>query len=163
MKKLILLLVIWFTCGAWAIVDTQTGEIIEASDIQMDSTGNHSLVEFKRPPHFTQVCWDTWRIVLTNEEEEELLFSWVRDVVESLDYIKTRRDCDDFAIIAKAVLAYEGYGNALGLVIDYSMNHAYNAYWFMLPDGLIILKRLEPQNPYVPVPFSMENRGIIYW
>jgi len=163
MKRLILLLIAWMVCGAWMIANPQTGEVIESSDVQADSTGSHSVVEFERPPNFAQIYWDTWQIILTNPEEETLLFRWVRGVTASLGYIRTQRDCDDFAIIAKAVLAYEGFGNALGLVIDYSMNHAYNCYWYLSLDEKIVLKRLEPQNPYIPVPFPMNDRGIIYW
>jgi len=65
--------------------------------------------------------------------------------------------------MAKGIAGYYGFGNCLGLVIDYTARHAYNAYWWLSDTGDIVLKKIEPQFPLLPEPFPDEHSGTIYW
>ena len=155
---LALLALVWLTCGAWMVVSWPHGTVVDS-----DQTNNYDPSDFVMPEHFDMVHWDNWQIVLTDPDEVWLVINWLTPVTTSISYIPERRDCDDYAIIAKGVLAYEGFGNAIGLVIDYTKAHAYNCYWWLQDDGKIVLRKIEPQVPMFPCGFPMDHEGVIYW
>lgn len=152
------LLIVWIICGAWIIVSWPHGTVVDA-----DRTDNYNTLDFVMPQDFDIIHWDNWQIILTDTEEVRIIMNWLAPIAAQLQYIPEQRDCDDFAIIAKGVLAYEGYGNVLGLVVDYTKAHAYNCYWWLDDDGKIVLRMIEPQVPVFPFGFPYNHRGVIYW
>ena len=77
---------------------------------------------------------DTWRLVIQYTG------------VESGRYRPERYDCDDFACALKAAVGRKLAVNGVGLVVDSSGQHAYNALLVVEEDGAAGIAFLEPQN-----------------
>ena len=65
--------------------------------------------------------------------------------VDKGKYVAERRDCDDFAKMFAAVCSHKLGVNGVGLVIDISAAHAYNAVLVVSGTGELMVKFLEPQ------------------
>ena len=77
---------------------------------------------------------------LTNQANFLNIVAW--DWVDTLDYVKEKHDCENFAFLFKAHIDTFFQLNQVGLVIDYQSGHAYNL--VIYPDGKVMV--LEPQS-----------------
>ena len=83
-------------------------------------------------------------------EDFKRMIDW--DWVDAKRYELEKFDCDDYAMLFKARMAFEFGVNAIGYVIDWSAGHAYNVVLVEDYDGPLLF---EPQNDKV---FSVEGR-----
>ena len=77
---------------------------------------------------------------LTNQSNFLNIVAW--DWVDTLDYIKEKHDCENFAFLFKSHIDTYFQLNQVGLVIDYKSGHAYNL--VIYPNGKVMV--LEPQS-----------------
>ena len=76
---------------------------------------------------------DTWKLILEYTG------------VDQGQYRADRYDCDDFAFAFKAAVSRKLAVNGVGIVVDWSGKHAYNAILVADANGLVI-KFIEPQS-----------------
>lgn len=74
--------------------------------------------------------------------------------VNNLKYVPDFLDCDDFAFILKAECHRELQVNGIGLVIDFSGQHAYNCIGVDEGSGKIGIATIEPQNDQLIVTYE---------
>ena len=77
-------------------------------------------------------------------ETWELFLQW--SGVDRIKYESEFNDCDDFAYILKGECHRRLKVNGIGLIIDVSGRHAYNALGVILPNKQIRVASIEPQN-----------------
>ena len=77
---------------------------------------------------------------LTNQSNFLNIVAW--DWVDTLEYVKEKHDCENFAFLFKSHIDTYFQLNQVGLVIDYKSGHAYNL--VIYPDGKVMV--LEPQS-----------------
>jgi len=90
-------------------------------------------------PHFL----DRQYAALPVETWEKILL-WSR--VDSPRYVSERRDCDDFAMALRGELPLKCQANGIGVVLDWSGGHAYNAILIRRDDDTIEVGAIEPQS-----------------
>ena len=69
--------------------------------------------------------------------------------VDDVRYISERRDCDDFAVALKGIVALKYGINAIAMVVDFTGKHAYNLIVVANPDGTFTAHALEPQTDQI--------------
>ncbi len=116
---------------------------------------------------------DPIHIVLDSPEEVEALQTCAYNYTAYwvLPYIQYGRDCDDIALIYKAIWAYLGFGNMIGIAYDFTDEHAYNCFWYdKSKNKHPKLMKLEPQDGTVsPFPKRQVYNGrkghyvVIFW
>ena len=77
---------------------------------------------------------------LTNQSNFLNIVAW--DWTDKIDYLKERFDCENFAILFKAMVDLYFHLNQVAIVIDYKSGHGYNLVFY--PDGT--KQVLEPQS-----------------
>ena len=77
---------------------------------------------------------------LTNESNFLNIVAW--DWTDRIDYLKERFDCENFAILFKAIVDLYFHLNQVAVVIDYKSGHGYNLVIF--PNGKVMV--MEPQS-----------------
>ena len=114
---------------------------------------NSNTQKFHQPSNVRIMYLDPVQIILDNPEEVAGLQKYVRKYVANwqndgpLLYIPNRRDCDDFACILKGQMAYYGFGNMLGIMLDWAEGHAVDVFWYDPgKNGNATLMVIEPQS-----------------
>ena len=109
--------------------------------------------KFYQPGGVTIWYLDPVQIVLDDPKEVIGLQQYVRKYIANLqnggplEYVPNRRDCDDFACILKGQMAYYGFGNLFGVMLDWVKAHAVDVFWYdPRNDGNATLMVIEPQN-----------------
>ena len=134
------------TANAFYLVNLDTKTVVTPGN----SFSHYDAVSLPQIDHINYL--DPVHIVLDKPEEVEALQTcaykytayWV------LQYIPNRRDCDDIALIYKAIWAYLGFGNLVGIVYDFTDEHAYNCFWYdKSKNKHPKLMKLEPQDGVV--------------
>ena len=77
---------------------------------------------------------------MTNQSNFLNIIAW--DWTDRIDYLKEKFDCENFAILFKAIVDLYFHLNQVGIVIDYKSGHGYNL--VVYPDGNVMV--LEPQS-----------------
>lgn len=80
---------------------------------------------------------------MTNQSNMLNIIAW--DYTDTLQYVKERFDCENFAVLFKAISDLHFRVNQVGIVLDYESGHGYNL--IVYPDGNIQV--LEPQHDNV--------------
>ena len=126
---------------AWEKMDIRTGEITRPGN-----TFDMYEAAVKSPANVHIMYLDPKQIIVNSWDNVWFLQNIAYDYTVSIPYIKNRRDCDGIACIYKAILAYMGYDNVVGLVIDRTMHHAYDAFWWdKKNNGHVWLWAIDPQ------------------
>lgn len=73
--------------------------------------------------------------------EEDFMKVAKKDKTNMIEYVSEKFDCENFAMLFSARMSYKYHLNSVGIVIDYSSQHAYNIIVFR--DGSV--KLYEPQ------------------
>ena len=143
---------------AWYKINIKTGQIIESNSFAMYDAEVTAIlppgldVMWLDPIQKVANSWDVW-----------FLQDYAYKYTVPIPYEPNKRDCDDIACIYKAVLAYLGYGNAVGIVFDLTMGHAYNCFWLDEEgNGSVHLWAIDPQNGSV-WPFDGTHKCRIFW
>ena len=151
-KEFFVVLLVFLFCSiptnanSFYLVNFDTKTVVPDSN----SFSHYDAVSLPQIDHINYL--DPVHIVLDRQDEVEALQAcayrytayWV------LQYIPDRRDCDDIALIYKAIWAYLGFGNLVGIVYDFTDEHAYNCFWYdKFKNKHPKLMKLEPQDGVV--------------
>lgn len=68
--------------------------------------------------------------------------------IDKIEYVKEKKDCDDFARMFYAETSFIYNVTAVALIFDFSAGHAYNAFW-AYADKKLNLYILEPQTDQI--------------
>ena len=105
--------------------------------------------------HLAPIFTDSHYTGLTRDEWNTLLR---RTNTDTLKYLPTVHDCDDFGALMRGLIPALSDTNEISWVLDYSGGHSYNIVLVVEDDGSFGLAAVEPQQDEF-VPMAKFNSG----
>lgn len=117
-------------------------EKIETTEVKVTSTDVQKAWKESSGRKMDCMCLDRFFYAQTPEVWDHVL---QYSSVNNKKYVSDRFDCDDFAFALKGTMGQKlSIGSSIGVIVDYSGKHAYNAL-LVTDDNKLSIQFLEPQ------------------